>query len=111
MKFGSALLGALLFFAGCNSDIGLEGALVGGSCRDYRDCERECVGGRNFPDGMCTVYCRDDRDCPSGTGCIDRNGGVCALYCEADADCRREYDCEDVRRRGGPGDERVCIGD
>lgn len=101
----------LLFGASCSSDIGNDGALVGGSCRDSRDCERECVGGGDFPGGMCTLYCRDDRDCPADTACIDKKGGVCALYCERNADCRGGYECNDEKRRGGPGSDFVCIGD
>jgi len=101
----------IIFGISCNSDIGQDGALVGGSCRDSRDCERECVTGGDFPDGMCTVYCRDDRDCPPQTACIDKKGGVCALYCDRDSDCRRRYECSNVRRRGGPSSVPVCIGD
>jgi hypothetical protein len=103
----------VLFFliSACNSDVGLEGDLVGGACRDDRDCARECLRGGDYPDGMCSVYCFDDRDCPAGTACIDKSGGVCALYCDVNADCRRGYVCDDIKRRGAPGEEWVCFGD
>ena len=53
--------------------------VVGGACRDDRDCAERCLEGRDFPDGTCTVDCRDDRDCPGGTYCVDKAGGVCLV--------------------------------
>lgn len=103
------LLGALLTLTACPEDVGPDGGLVGGSCRDDRDCAEQCVEGGKFPDGTCSVECRDDRDCPDGTWCISEAGGVCLLACGRDADCRGGYDCKDKDREGAGGREAVCI--
>jgi hypothetical protein len=95
----------------CNGgDVGPDGGVVGGSCRDGRDCAERCVKGGSFPGGTCTVDCRDDRDCPDGTWCIDTEGGVCLLGCGYDEDCRGDgYECKDRDREGAGGKEAVCI--
>jgi hypothetical protein len=107
---------SLLLFVGlavgsaCGGEsVGHEGDVVGGPCRDNADCADQCLRGDDFPDGTCSVPCRDDFDCPSGTACIDTEGGVCLLLCNFDSDCRRGYDCDDESRRGHPGDATVCI--
>lgn len=89
--------------------MGPDGGVVGGACRDGRDCAERCVKGGAFPDGTCTVECRDDRDCPDGTSCIDVEGGVCLLACRYDEDCRPPYECKDRDREGAGGREAVCI--
>jgi len=110
----SLLVGVSLFglvSCGDGGSVGLDGYLVGGSCRDDRDCDERCLRGGDFPGGTCSVNCRDDRDCPSDTYCVDKAGGVCLLACRRDSDCRRGYDCEDIRRKGGGGRSPVCIDD
>lgn len=102
---------ALLIASGCGGGVGNDGDLVGGSCRDSDDCAEFCATGSDFPEGTCTVSCRDDVDCPSGTACIDEDGGVCLLLCNFDTDCRRGYECDDESRQGHPGDASVCIED
>jgi hypothetical protein len=104
---------ALLTCFGCYGEdvVGNYGVLVGGECRDSRDCDDVCLRGGDFPDGTCSVECRDDRDCPRGTACIDKQGGVCLLLCDRNADCRHRYQCDDQRRRGHSGHEYVCIDD
>lgn len=104
----AALLLALVCSSACH-DVGPDGGLVGGSCRDDRDCAERCVEGGDFPDGTCTVECRDDRDCPGGTSCIDKKGGVCLLACEYDDECRSRYECKNEKREGTGGKTRVCI--
>lgn len=89
--------------------MGPDGGLVGGGCRDDRDCAERCIGGGDFPGGTCTVDCHDDRDCPDGTWCIHTNGGVCLLGCAYDEDCRGGYECRDTDREGAGGKIDVCI--
>ena len=85
--------------------------LVGGACNDHRDCKERCLEGKDYPGGMCTVDCRDDRDCPGGTYCTDKSGGVCLLACGNSGDCPGGYVCKDLDAEGGPGKIPVCIGD
>lgn len=92
-----------------HGDVGNDGGLVGGSCRDSGDCAERCVRGDEFPGGTCTVECRDDFDCPEGTWCIDEKGGVCLLGCDVDDDCRGGYECRDRNREGHGGRMEVCI--
>jgi hypothetical protein len=96
--------------AGCGDDdhIGAGGLLVGAACRDDFDCASECARGGDFPDGTCTLACRNDLDCPGGTFCIDKQGGICLLACGIDAHCRPGYHCKHQKNRGG-GDSDVCI--
>lgn len=93
----------------CHGGVGNDSDLVGGSCRDDRDCAERCVEGGSFPGGTCTVDCRDDRDCPGGTWCIDKAGGVCLLECVDDFDCRGGYECKNEDREGAGGRTHVCI--
>ncbi len=102
-------LSALLSLTACPGNVGHDSDVVGGSCRDDRDCAERCVKGGKFPGGTCTVGCDDDRDCPDGTWCIDEAGGVCLLACEYDGDCRGGYECKDKDREGAGGREAVCI--
>jgi hypothetical protein len=101
----------LLTCFGCYGEdiVGNHGVLVGGPCGGDRDCDDVCLGGGDFPGGTCSVECRDDRDCPRGTACIDKKGGVCLLLCDRNADCRDGYKCDGQGRRGHSGQEYVCI--
>jgi hypothetical protein len=104
----------LAFFLGalaCHpmDDVGWGSALVGGECGHDHDCFDQCVTGKDFPDGTCTVSCSNDAECPRGTPCVDRAGGVCLLPCGHDDDCRPGYDCIDVQRKGHGGETLVCI--
>lgn len=118
MKYATSLILSLtmltsgLFMVGCNDDVGWEGGLVGGACRDSNDCDPDskCVRGKDYPDGTCTLSCRDDGECPSGTFCVDKEGGICLLGCELNADCRAQYVCDRKDLRRG-GKMLVCIGD
>ena len=111
MHWRIAFVLAFIAFLACHGagDVGPDGGLVGGACRDDHDCAERCVDGGDFPDGTCTVNCRDDRDCPDGTWCIDVKGGVCLLGCGRNDDCRGGYDCHDREREGAGGREAVCI--
>lgn len=111
--------------AGCSGDdvigfegvralgVGHDGAIVGGPCRMKEECamDSQCAIGGEFPRGTCTKLCRDDADCPEGSGCVDIAGGLCLLLCNDDADCRDGYECEDEPRRGASGKATVCIED
>lgn len=108
MRGHLSLLLVLLFPSACH-DVGPDGGLVGGSCRDSGDCVERCVEGKDFPGGTCTVECRDDRDCPGDTFCVDKKGGVCLLACGHDDECRGGYECKDVNREGAGGKIDVCI--
>lgn len=90
-------------------DVGHGGHLVGGACLDHEDCVDRCVRGGSYPDGTCTVDCRDDRDCPGGTYCVNEDGGICLLHCGGSYDCRAGYNCKSRDRHGEPGDVHVCI--
>lgn len=117
VRFGVNLACAAMVFAfagGCGDDgggVGNGGGLVGGACRDDRDCAERCLRGGDFPGGTCSVWCGSDRDCPPGTYCIDKEGGVCLLDCRDSRDCRGGYECSSEGRRGGPGSVPVCIDD
>ncbi len=86
-----------------------EPASVGNSCAHDRDCLEQCVGGKKFPDGTCTVSCSNDYDCPAYAACVHEEGGICLPLCDIDADCRDKYSCKDVDREGAGGKAPVCI--
>lgn len=102
----------LISLTGCT--IGSElGERVGNSCRDDLDCApgSECLRGGDFPDGMCSHDCNDDRDCPEYARCIDTQGGVCLLACDTDGDCPSRYECKSRDREGHGGRANICLGD
>lgn len=114
------LLGIALSFSGCGDDdddrggVGPGSRLVGGACNDHADCKERCVEGKGYPGGMCTVSCGSDKECPSGSACIDDAGGICAALCGGDPDCDGfgpGWGCRDRKRRNAPGDVAVCRGD
>lgn len=95
------------------SAVGPGGTLVGGPCKGHDDCDERCVKGGEWPDGMCTVSCDRDADCPSATACIEDDGGICAITCTVDDHCRdfgSEWKCTDRKRRGHAGEVGVCRG-
>lgn len=101
---------AFMVLAACGPDeVGTEGALVGGACRDSGDCDQRCQTGADYPQGTCTVACNSDADCPDSSHCIDKEGGICLLACQIPSDCRGGYNCEGKTNRGHGGDSLVCI--
>ena len=109
LRLRLALVLAITALAACGGDdVGNDGGLVGGACFDSRDCEERCQLGGDYPQGLCTVSCLDDRDCPDGTFCIDTEGGICMLGCDFPEDCRPGYNCEGRSNRGHGGDSLVC---
>lgn len=117
--FASVLLFWSASFWACGSDddhgaVGPNSALVGGRCDGNKDCQERCVTGGDYPGGMCTVSCNDDRDCPSGSACVDASGGVCAPLCGGKGDCDPfgpGWACRDRKLKHGPGQVTVCRGD
>ena len=84
----------------------------GGACRTDLDCApgAHCERAGPFPDGTCTLQCRDHFDCPRGTACVDVHGGVCLIACGGDLHCRDRYHCKARDDRGGDrGESMVCI--
>jgi hypothetical protein len=109
------LLSLVTAAAACGDDDDRRGNL-GAACIDHRDCDERCVRGGDWPGGMCTYSCSDDRDCPSGTACVNKDGGICAVTCRSHSDCARygfstDYICKSTDRKGGSGDTLVCRGD
>ena len=60
---------------------------LGAECTTDRDCDDLCASGGDWPDGMCTLRCTSDTDCPTEAACIPEMGGICAFRCTADAPC------------------------
>lgn len=92
-----ALLIALATLAACNPGIDRS---VGAPCFDDHDCRDRCL--EDWPGGFCTLRCRDNRDCPPDTVCVDSRGGVCMLLCDNSPHCRDmlgddDYQCDDRR--------------
>ncbi len=88
---------------------GFDPGVVGGECEEDRQCAERCLEGKKFPGGMCTVECRDDRDCPAYSFCVEEAGGVCLVECRDELDCRPGYKCKDKDSKGAPGKIAVCI--
>ena len=109
MLVGGAAL--LLLSSGCSEDVGEDSRTVGGMCTSNSDCRDRCLTGSDWPGGMCTVSCRDDYDCPSGSACIDKERGVCLMECRGDDECPGGYECDDEDRLGHSGKRYVCVED
>jgi hypothetical protein len=99
---------AIAALAACNDHVGNGGSLVGGPCISSNDCRFVCETGGDFPQGLCTLPCNIDDDCPDGTYCIDTEEGICMLGCDVPADCRGGYNCLGRKNRGTGGDSLVC---
>jgi hypothetical protein len=107
------MLVAVLMFAGCGSDVGTDGASVGGSCEVSSECTPSsvCRNGEDFPGGYCALGCDTDDECPSGSRCVEAEGGICMVDCEGGTGgCRAEegYTCEELEARGADGHAHVC---
>jgi hypothetical protein len=63
----------------CDSDLDCNGGL---------EC---CTDNNNCGDGMCTLSCDDDNDCPHDMLC---EHNLCFYACESDADCAETMSCE-----------------
>jgi len=97
--------------ASCGGGVGVGGRFVGAHCRTDADCDRRCVLDEKFPDGLCTISCADDTQCPVGTACIEKEGGICAVLCTAVRTCSDfgpRYVCRGHDRRGSLLQADVC---
>lgn len=93
--------------------VGPNGRDVGAPCDSDRDCTDQCAEQKEFDDGMCTIECDDDHDCPDGTVCILNGGGVCAISCDRDSDCdgfAQKFECKETVTPNFEREE-VCLAD
>jgi hypothetical protein len=74
-----------LLLAGCDSPN--VSRTLGAQCDSRTECKERCERGPEYPDGICTVACENDGDCPSSARCVDKEGGICLFACDADPDC------------------------
>lgn len=97
---------------GCSSDVGNDGASVGGSCEVSVECTPDsvCRTGTRFPGGYCALSCDTNDDCPGGSVCTQEEGGICMVSCTTDGECRSAegYACVAVEARGAAGTVNVC---
>ena len=102
----------LLVWAGCGSDVGVGGKLVGANCSVDAQCDHRCVLNDHFPNGLCTVSCNSDLDCPNGTSCVDEAGGICEVQCGyVGGNCSQfglGVACDAQDRKGAQGQAQVC---
>lgn len=93
MKVALVLLPFLV--GGCqDSNVSRE---LGAECTSDKDCDDVCADGGNYPDGMCTLHCETDDDCPSEAACVSDQGGICLYRCANNDQCTflgTEWDCE-----------------
>lgn len=110
-RLANVLWLVLVTAAACGDDDDGPYDFIGRSCRDDFDCAPgiECETGGDFPDGTCTLPCREHADCPRGAACVDVRDGVCLVACGSDAFCRRDYRCNLRDNRSESGESRVCI--
>ncbi len=109
---------AIVLFAassgGCSGgDVSRE---VGARCDTARDCDDRCLPPSNdFPDGLCTLDCQSNGECPDDTRCVDKESGVCLFTCNFTTDCSflgPLWECKEQNERQ---DQNVkvmaCVGD
>ncbi|MEO8700073.1 MAG: hypothetical protein ABI867_08520 [Kofleriaceae bacterium] len=89
---------------------------LGARCDVTDDCSERCLPpGEDFPDGLCTLDCSDDQECPAEASCVDREGGVCLFRCSVDTDCTflgPTWGCkEDNLRESDNVKVNICRGD
>lgn len=100
-----------LLGAGCGGgSVGKDGDVVGGRCTGAGECAdgSSCLTASMYPEGMCTVDCATQADCPNGTVCVTESGGTCLLACDDVGDCREGYGCIE-KSTPGDGHALVCI--
>ena len=88
---------------------------LGAQCTDKDDCDERCLRGAEYPDGLCSIACNGDDDCPSDARCVDIEGGVCLFRCGEPQDCAEllgvGWECQGVDPLIGEDEVQVCIGD
>ncbi len=71
---------------------------VGSACDSDRDCDDRCCREKHCGrEGMCTLSCKGDRDCPADMLC---EHDVCLFACDSYRDCAPGWKCGH--------DNRVC---
>lgn len=100
-----------LITLGCASDVGNDGARVGGDCAVSSDChlESRCLTGTAWPEGYCVQSCDSAAECPAGSDCAEEEGGICLVSCVANGECRDGYICAELPVRGGAGTTMGCV--
>ncbi|MCA9521601.1 MAG: hypothetical protein KC609_11540 [Myxococcales bacterium] len=109
--FSSLVVLTLLSCSSSPARVGIEGTLVGGPCTTTADCSQRCLTGGDYPEGMCTVSCTTDADCPGGSNCIEKDDGVCLQTCNLPSDCRGGYNCKGKKNKASGGESLVCTKD
>jgi hypothetical protein len=65
---------------------------IGGFCDSNQECgSGHCCKKNECADGMCTVKCDKDPDCPAGMLC---ESGTCYFSCDSEADCAVGQECK-----------------
>jgi hypothetical protein len=66
-------------------------------------------GSRIITDGTCSLWCRDDFDCPGDGACLSISGSdpICYERCFDDFDCPRGFACVDAIGRRSI--DAVCL--
>lgn len=109
------LIPALLLIGSvaCGDNVGPLGDIVGGPCVLHQDCApgSVCLTDKEFPGGMCSIYCGSNNDCPAGAMCIEMKGGICLSSCTTYQDCRAGYECKGKKREDKLGEALVCLKD
>lgn len=102
----------LLCLPGCGSDVGNDGAKVGGDCDVGSDCSilARCLTGAAWPGGYCATACESGEDCPGGSVCADTDMGICVVACAGDGECRRDdgHTCNEYPARNAAGTVMGC---
>lgn len=107
------LIVALVLSAACGSnDVSRE---IGARCDTASDCDDRCLPPSNdFPDGLCTLDCQSNGECPTDTFCVDKESGVCLFTCNFNVDCAflgPQWQCKEQNERQDQNRKvLVCIG-
>src|SRR4051812_41686726 len=78
------------------------GPTVGDPCTTSQECGGgTCLNQTFVPGGYCSVGCKADGLCPTGSTCVrevsGRGNDMCLRTCRLDADCRQGYLCRSIR--------------
>jgi hypothetical protein len=95
---------AVVLLAACGEhDISRE---LGARCDRASDCAERCLTpSGDYPNGLCTVDCSDNGDCPSDGVCVEREGGVCLFECQTPSDCEflgAGWNCKEENLQSDP---------
>lgn len=114
--FASLVFALTLALGGCASEVGNDGAKVGGSCVVSGECTNDsvCRTGEDWPGGYCAQGCDTNEDCADGALCSELEGGICIVECGATGDCRSSeddggYACSELDVRGAAGTFTGCV--